>query len=511
MGSNQGSAGHDPFLEPSSDEIAMQARMALSQSPQQMSPLKHSTPSSQLPKHRDGRRKSAREDQRRHNDVSAKPDGSVELRCMVCAHFNALAKREKCFRCSKCSTINDLIPYREPSRSDDQRDGRPESMPWNRVLPVTVDHTNAIISQCEYMYFCQLLRASLESTARPGPAKFAPPDGPCVRRDSPRVSSSAAKGDGKDSVNGSKSTKEVSDNAADSHQNTEKSPNRAGSPTKKRSANNQTQYRTRFSSRRAESIYKPLINYLHTAFDGCDTLNSSFLTAREGQENSSQPRSEGKVSSFIKRQQELDFRPRKTDEKGSGFFCTPKSPRIDWDRLDEWYNLVINVGASWREGWKVRRPRGELGPKETRLAEAWEAVDTSVLEKEVEEARRHVRQALLRVTEDLLKRPKRPLKVPDDVRFLLVLLANPLLFSADSSRGLLPARSYTEKGANSQGAHRAASQGKGPLSSSAAASKKPGAPVGDERDQYARVTKRILGIIANLNPDTQRSPRCGAR
>ena len=49
------------------------------------------------------------------------------------------------------------------------------------------------------------------------------------------------------------------------------------------------------------------------------------------------------------------------------------------------------------------------------------------IERELLQGQEHARRVLLKATEMLLKRPGRPLKDPADLRFLLIVLENPLL------------------------------------------------------------------------------------
>lgn len=46
----------------------------------------------------------------------------------------------------------------------------------------------------------------------------------------------------------------------------------------------------------------------------------------------------------------------------------------------------------------------------------------------------HVHRTLFKATENLLRRPGRPLKTPADCRFLLILLANPLVTVSEKSQ-----------------------------------------------------------------------------
>lgn len=100
-----------------------------------------------------------------------------------------------------------------------------------------------------------------------------------------------------------------------------------------------------------------------------------------------------------------------------------RSPCINFAELSRWYAVVLGAGENWRKDANLQDDR--LTDDEVR------EIDDAFLE-----ARVHVQRTLLKVSEAVLKRPGRPLKNPNDIRFLLILLANPLL---DPQRpGVLP-------------------------------------------------------------------------
>lgn len=191
-----------------------------------------------------------------------------------------------------------------------------------------------------------------------------------------------------------------------------------------------------------KKTFKPLEDYLTTAFTSCDCLNASFVKRRSGGDNNPplhqipNPKTQasrapwgadegrpkdvvipvtdkigekeaillqrgrymGKDKLFSTSEKE---RPRaKSESKFS-----VRSPGIDWERVDEFYDMVINVDLGFVSG---KESTSEYN--------------------DIEEVRAHIARILLKATESLLKRPGRPLKRPEDVRFLLIVLANPLLY-----------------------------------------------------------------------------------
>lgn len=148
---------------------------------------------------------------------------------------------------------------------------------------------------------------------------------------------------------------------------------------------------------------------------------------------------------------------------------TSRSPRIDWGIVMEWYHTVINAAQSWQDVYaELLQVDPTLTLSDTRLQQ---------FEAFVVAAQEHLQRVLLKCMETLLKRPGRTLAEPQDVRFLLLMLVNPLLASGSKSYG---------------GRYRRSSKGKGvalePDSESHARS---------SFGRHSGVIKRILGLLAN--------------
>ncbi|PSR93653.1 hypothetical protein BD289DRAFT_364437 [Coniella lustricola] len=148
-----------------------------------------------------------------------------------------------------------------------------------------------------------------------------------------------------------------------------------------------------------------------------------------------------------------------------------RSPNIDWVDVDAWYYSVINAGESWTQIYDELIAHT---PQRTTAA----ASNMARLEEEIIEAQEHLRKTLLKVTENLLKRPGRPVKTPEDLRFLLIIAANPLLhssFDTFAGRFMQPRR---ESATGASGPLR----GSGPVSG-----------------QHSPIIKRILGLLSNTS------------
>ncbi|KAH0614423.1 uncharacterized protein H6S33_000059 [Morchella sextelata] len=259
--------------------------------------------------------------------------------------------------------------------------------------------------------------------------------------------------------------------------------------------------------------FRPLENYLTTTFGSCDCLNASFLKRRsEGLEPKAQDirsTSPRRSKSPAKSSKEIDIPvTNKIGEKETillqrGRFLgkelnsskkekektksvpetktTVRSPGIDWESVDELYDMVINVGADYRD--------------EKTDSRSWD----SELRKDMEDARAHIGRSLLKATESLLKRPGRPLKKPEDVRFLLIILANPLLYP-ESSRpvskvhGMSSSSDLRSPLNSKEEPALSPAKLKRQASTSSNRSGNSGGP-----GHHSGIIKRIMGLIGNLD------------
>lgn len=291
--------------------------------------------------------------------------------------------------------------------------------------------------------------------------------------------------------------------------------------------------KTAQSSRKPESMFRPLENYIISSFRRTDCLNNSFTTTRSHRAASEghQQRTNldaGPASTPLSHcpTSELDPKTlllgdiaengswwtgnrgrgnRSTDEQNPGRNTTgAKAPRINWTELEEWYQLIIHAGESWFDKWTEMRPDDSQSWERSYSSRRWETTNRPILDQEIFNSRQNLLRTLLKATENLLKRPRRPLKQPDDIRFLLILLANPLLYSSSlEGRRLHPASSAptsdkrpmgskpTDKTAPSN--HRRSPSGQRESASVQRKSSSPG--------RHSGIIKRILGLLSNLPND----------
>lgn len=282
------------------------------------------------------------------------------------------------------------------------------------------------------------------------------------------------------------------------------------------------------------SIFQPLEEYVLSSFMSCDCLNDSFMTVRPPHRTANEdnpPRTscdqlsiqssllaspvvEPDAKTLLlgdiaensswwmggRHSQDSGETQMREKDKSPGSLkahASSRSPRIDWTELEEWYRLIISVGDSWIDKWLSMRSDNADG-EESSTAKRWDSIDLTLLEREITEARIHAQRTLLKATESLLKRPRRPLKRPEDIRFLLILLANPLLYSASdqNQRSMADFKIPRERDrSRSKGRHptRDNSVSSSTRRASAPPRQKPRGP-----GHHPGIVKRILGLLSNL-------------
>ena len=170
-----------------------------------------------------------------------------------------------------------------------------------------------------------------------------------------------------------------------------------------------------------------------------------------------------------------------------------RSPRIEWSEVEEWYDLVLHAGRDWERIWSENEVRSTAEPAQPTQDELDDVRDT------ISEAERYVRRVLLKASENLLKRPGGMLGEPADLRFLIIILANPELYpsyptrSSERQNGVLDVSSEIRIPLRErQPSHRTKSNEKPP--------KKGAISVEDNGPgKHSGIIKRILGLLSNLS------------
>ncbi|MCJ1280750.1 putative E3 ubiquitin-protein ligase [Xylographa opegraphella] len=197
-------------------------------------------------------------------------------------------------------------------------------------------------------------------------------------------------------------------------------------------------------------VFHPLETYLAACLSDCECLNGSFDIARP-----SQPARAASEASLLSEKSKRNFQSSdaplpgldgKTlllgsfaenglwwtgsrrhfhkqgikDASNAGKSGEKKTPRIDWSAVVQWYHAIFTCGEAWST--LLQSLTAEHKVSTVSRAEELEISDL------LAQGRLHLQRNFLKNIENLLRRPGRPVKTPEDCRFLLILLANPLLY-----------------------------------------------------------------------------------
>ncbi|PYH96348.1 hypothetical protein BO71DRAFT_178177 [Aspergillus ellipticus CBS 707.79] len=278
-------------------------------------------------------------------------------------------------------------------------------------------------------------------------------------------------------------------------------------------------------------IFRALEEYIITSFKGSDCLNSSFTTvqhAAQPAENSSPPKQKAEPSS-AQASSQVVFEPdpkllllgdiaensswwmneveqissthpsrakeRRDKTSSSSRAVSSRSPRINWPELAQWHQVIMSAGSSWVELWSTMKPCEMRKEEDVLVAQKWDTVDLAMVDREITESRLHLHRTLLKATETLLKRPRRPLKKPEDIRFLLMLLTNPLIHPSSPSLAshLAPSAGRSDR--------RPSHPKDGNPRPVPRDLKPPPKPRSGGPGHHSGIVKRILGLLANLPND----------
>ena len=464
-----------------------------------------------------------------HDSKASRGDRQpVTGKCMTCDSTVRWPQGLKVFRCTTCLTINDLEPFLETRHEPNQASHGP-SPAARKPMPLSLDRTRSLIDHCLTQYLEKQLNQS--QLPEPSPSSAQPPAADQDRseglfsayfhdEDSPPPSprpTLKVRSTSDPSLTPMRSRRRDLDRSSNSmviptHQELEPGPNDLA-----RDGLNDLPVRPN------EHVFSILESYIAGSFSGCAALNSSFFTLkpppdpRSSQENTSQRRQASEpittptyepddytfeldaktllLGDFAENgswwlgsgrsvsastEKELSRQRERSPERWKGVVAA-RSPRINWIELAEWYRLIVNAGDIWRRKWHDLR----TGLNESR-DQIWKTISIDRLQQDVHESQIHLQRCLLKSTENLLKRPRRPLKHAEDCRFLLMLLCNPLLYTGSQSpSGQVPPASAPRRSTDGT----RTSPTKRPPSSQ----RKHG-----NLGHHSGIIKRILGLISNL-------------
>ncbi|EXJ83083.1 hypothetical protein A1O1_06701 [Capronia coronata CBS 617.96] len=474
-------------------------------------------------------------------------------KCMTCDSTVRWPQGLKVFRCTTCLTINDLEDNTE-TRGGLKTPAVGASPPRN-VVPVTLERTTALIDRCLRQYLESYLPQSDSQSQAINVQSTSPKDEAFLLQGSPgegllhneihdehespppsprpalksRIPSntpltippSSAQSANSSFVQGS-STDPFSASA---------SMQTRPSDRRERDAPD-TGSGSVFSSNVRTDIFRAVENYISGAFIGCATLNHSFLlpkppsqapkprsasaTQQRRQLSEPTPTPAGATDVFLSG---LDAKTLllgdvaengswwlgatggkaavtgkdghhhrdRSPDKGRGS-VSARNPRINWAELAEWYRSVIYAGDLWEQRWQEIKSKStdpitqQRSPRER-------------IKQDVVESRTHLQRCLLKMSENLLKRPRQPLKYPEDCRFLLILLSNPLLTPTRLEAGKMFGTSMSHP-PSTAGRQVDDSHPSSPSKRAQSSGRRPGS-----LGHHSGIVKRILGLMANLPND----------
>ncbi|KAK1596178.1 HECT-domain-containing protein [Colletotrichum navitas] len=466
--------------------------------------------------------------------------------CMTCGSLVRWPRELKVFKCTVCVTINDIHPDPQGTRANSgpkwlQRPSQESPSPQKQptppaerydARPISLEQTKRLIRQCIHAHLLKALRRSSSSEdenrenvdRHVSSSLLREQNGrPCAVRTTgvPQHKREKSQGNGSTYVFPEQPTLR---------------PGTLRVPPTTRSFSSSYPERPSMRQLTAEGsvpqptdsaywnvddpkrIFKPLEDYITTCFSSFHCVNSSFLSrrpampVRSGSESTSRrpvvAKPEAKHAEHYIESTICDLDPKllllgdfaengtwwagnqgpdrarhkrsasqRTDEVPS--FITPRSPQVEWSDVVEWYRSVINAAESWMSIYEeLTRESG---------AEPLSATELRSLESQLLFGQDHAHRTLLKATETLLKRPGRPMTDPEDLRYLLIILDNPLLHG----------ESNTFQGRRN--ADRRPSQ----ASDEALRADRPTLKTGPVSGQHSVVIKRILGLISNSSSSCQ--------
>ncbi|KAJ4998075.1 putative E3 ubiquitin-protein ligase [Colletotrichum sp. SAR 10_66] len=320
--------------------------------------------------------------------------------CMTCGSLVRWPRDLRVFKCTVCLTINDLPPDQQvranagpkwlqrPSQDSTSPQKQPPR-PADRyeARPISLDQTKRLIRQCIRNHLTRAIRrtSSFEDERREVLEKHLAPshadngDRPCTSRQmGPGVHRRQNSHDNRPAY--------LFPEQPTLHPNPQRvpPPSRSFSSSYPERPPSMRQLAAEASGPRPadprcwqaddpKRIFKPLEDYIMTCFNSFHCVNSSFLSRRPAP--------------------------------------AVRSGTESWMAVYEEMNREAGAGA-------------EPG---TPVPDPLSATELRALESQLLHGQEHTHRALLKATENLLKRPGRPMTDPEDLRFLLIVLENPLL------------------------------------------------------------------------------------
>ncbi|KAI1147612.1 HECT-domain-containing protein [Nemania diffusa] len=398
--------------------------------------------------------------------------------CMTCAGLVRWPKDLHVFRCTKCLTINDIKPYTPASRSTVRAVPRPTSraqstgtspigLPMNIPNLISVEHTKILINTCLRSALQQWISGD-SNPQRPPPvgqslARFTDdyftlqdysnkPESSPSSANSPPTSHHNPVFDAFSDLGLEPNPLKVVSHHHRSHSTSYPEATGSLGPLKLQPGENNAYLSLQKSALDPKGMFKKVEDYLFMCFGSHSCVNNSFIPRRVSVSTKAPPEVGRRPPVETRREAVRDDAPiseldpkllllgnfaengswwtggqeevhisrassRRYEDKHS--IVTSRSPRIDWGAAMEWYHVVNNAAETWMQVYEELVQTDEMQRLEEQASHQFELLAL--------EAQEHLQRAVLKCTEMLLKRPGRLMVEPQDVRFLLLLLANPLL------------------------------------------------------------------------------------
>lgn len=493
----------------------------------------------------------------RHDEGNTKPQGTespsqrgdrqpVTGKCMTCDSTVRWPHGLKVFRCTTCLTINDL-------ESNPERRGEAPSPP-RPTVPMSLDRVRTLLDRCLWHYLESHVEPSevagqMSGTESQPPFEESfllggtPPEGVLYgqindEQDSPPPSPRPATKPRSPSESTLTTLKPSRPGGAPFLQSGSPDPFSTSAPVH----NKPQDARARELADTGDNsglqpgprtdIFAMVENYIAGCFVSCTTLNNSFLTPKPAHEvkarsdsgtlqrrQLSEPTATPSFDSdvFLSDLDAKTLLLGDVAENGSWWLGAPggrataagkdahhqrdrspdkargaasvRSPRINWPELAEWYRAVIYAGDLWEQRWHELKSKLTQPP----ALQCWESVPLERIQRDVIESRIHLHRNLLKVTENLLKRPRQPLKHPEDCRFLLILLTNPLLTPQRLEAGKMYGGAMSNQPSSTVKPVDDRVRGS-PSKRMLSSGRRPGS-----LGHHSGIIKRILGLLANLS------------
>ncbi|KAK4157482.1 hypothetical protein C8A00DRAFT_40194 [Chaetomidium leptoderma] len=394
--------------------------------------------------------------------------------CMTCGSLVRWPRVLQMFRCTICLTINDVHPQGRDARREDAPGVavtfEEQSQPNDK--PISLNHTKSLVEQCLRSFLTSVLKkqtgVAVGDKESPVPTSYLSPDH--IRTPTPSATAPLALRP-KASLNFEPRLVPGPPRSPGQHRRV---PSWAGTTSRSYSTpfpeerpappdrtnqgfGNHQGHPSPSLREETKRIFRPLEVYILACFTSFHCLNSSFLIPRShphgspgGENRPRRPsaqietRKETRSTSYTvpdldpkllllgnfaengtwwTGQEELvpGRTPSSRSQNGPSTVSS-RNPYIDWSELDEWYTTAIEAARSWLDVYE------SLIAEEPALAVSPVALQD--IEAQILAGQDHTQRALLKASETILKRPGRRLTEPQDLRFLLIITANPLLHAS---------------------------------------------------------------------------------